>query len=189
MSTITTSDFRKGVKILIDGKPFIMEACEFTKPGKGQAVYKTKLRNLFEGTLIERTFRSGDSVEGADVREAKGSYLYKDNKNFIFMDSGNFEQHSLAADAVGEGKELLVEGTECTLLYWNKNLIGVTIPSRMVLEVTYTEQAAKGNTATNVTKPATVETGATVQVPAFINAGDKVRVDTRTGAYIERVKG
>ncbi|NOZ21742.1 MAG: elongation factor P [Planctomycetes bacterium] len=189
MSTISTSDFRKGVKIEIDGKPYLMEACEFTKPGKGQAVYKTKLRNLLDNTLIERTYRSGDTVEAADVHVGKGSFLYKDKNNFIFMDSQNYEQYAMAAEQVGQGGEFLLEGTECELLYWNNNLIGVTAPSHMVLEVTYTEQAARGNTATNVTKPATLETGGAVNVPAFINTGDKIKVDTRTGEYIERVRG
>jgi len=115
--------------------------------------------------------------------------LFKDKTSFIFMDANTYEQHSLTPEAVGEGHRFLVEGTECGMLYWNDRLIGVTLPNHMVLEVTYTEQAARGNTATNVQKPATVETGGTVTVPAFIDTGDKIRVETRTGAYLERVKG
>jgi elongation factor P len=189
MAMISTSDFRKGVKILIDGKPHLMEACEFRKPGKGQAIYKTKLRNLIDNTLLDRTYKSDDSVEEADVRESKGSFLFKDKTSFVFMDANTYEQHNLSPEAVGEEHKFLVEGTECGMLYWNDQLIGVTIPNHMVLEVIYTEQAARGNTATNVQKPATVETGAIVSVPAFINIGDKIRVDTRTGEYQERVKG
>jgi len=189
MSTISTSNFRKGIKILIDGKPYLMETCEFRKPGKGQAIYKTRLRNLLDNTLIDRTYKSGDSVEEADVREGRGSFLFKDKNSFVFMDSNTYEQHSLTPEAIGEGNKFLVEGTECGMLYWNDQLIGVMMPNHMVLEVTYTEQAARGNTATNVQKPATVETGATVTVPAFINTGDKIRVDMRTGEYLERMKG
>ena len=189
MPTVTTSDFRKGARVQIDGKPYTMEDCEFTKPGKGQAVYKTKLRNLLDNTLIERTYKSGDSLEGADVHEGKGSFLYRDRDSFVFMDSEDYEQHTLAAETVGTGSEFLLEGSECKLLYWNSVVIAVTVPNHVVLEVTYTESAAKGNTATNVTKPATLETDASIHVPAFINIGDKIRVDTRTGEYLERVKG
>ncbi|MEW6355719.1 MAG: elongation factor P [Planctomycetota bacterium] len=188
MSTISTSDFRKGIKIEIDGKPYLMELCEFVKPGKGQGIYRTKLRNLLDNSLLERTYRSGDSAEAADVHESKGSFLYKDQQNYVFMDSNSYEQYPLTAEAVGEGADFLLEGTECGLLYWNNRLIGVSIPKHMVLKVTYTEQAARGNTATNVTKPATLETGASVTVPPFINAGDKIKVDTRTGEYLERVR-
>jgi len=189
MSMISTSDFRKGIKILIEGRPYLMEACEFRKPGKGQAIYKTKLRNLLDNTLLDRTYKSDDSVEGADIREGKGSFLFKDKTSFVFMDANTYEQHSLTPEAVGEGHTYLVEGTECGMIYWNDRLIGVMMPNHMVLEVIYTEQAPRGNTATNVQKPATLETGATVNVPAFINIGDKIRVDTRTGEYLERMKG
>jgi len=188
MPVVTTSDFRQGAKVEIDGKPWNMEACEFTKPGKGQAIYKTKLRNLLDNSLIERTYKSGDSLEGANIHEGTGEFLYKDRKEFVFMDSESYEQHALSPQTVGEGQDLLLEGTRCKLLYWNGNIIGVTLPNQIVLAVTYTEQAAKGNTATNVTKPATLETGASVQVPAFIQEGDKLRIDTRTGEYIERVR-
>lgn len=188
MSIVTTSDFRKGVKVQIDGKPYLMEECDFVKPGKGQAIYKTRLRNLLDDTLIDRTFRSGDSLEGADVREGKGSFLYKDKENYVFMDANSYEQHPLTARQVGDQGRFLTDGAECGLLYWNDVLIGATLPKHAVLKVTYTEQAARGNTATNVTKPATLETGATVSVPPFINTGDKIRVDTRTGEYLERVR-
>lgn len=188
MAVVSTSDFRQGIKVEINGKPWLMEACEFTKPGKGQAIYKTKLRNLLDNSLIERTYKSGDSLEGANIHEGTGEFLYKDRNGYVFMDSESYEQHALSPETVGDGQDFLLEGTRCKLLYWNDNIIGVTLPNQMVIEVTYTEQAAKGNTATNVTKPATLVTGATVQVPSFIQPGEKLRIDTRTGEYIERVR-
>lgn len=188
MPSINTSDFRKGVKVIIDGEPYDMVECNFVKPGKGQALYKTKLRNLLKGTLLDRTFKSGDSVEGADIRYGKGQYLYRDANNFVFMDNESFEQHSLPPESVEEKTAFLQENAPVELLFWNEQLIDMKPPAQVVMTVTYTEPAAKGNTATNVTKPATVDTGAEVQVPAFINEGDKIKIDAETGKYIERVK-
>ncbi len=188
MAMLTTSDFRKGAKIELDGKPYLMEDCEFMKPGKGQAVYRTKLRCLLDDTLLERTYRSGDSVPAADVREGKGEFLYRDRDNYVFMDSETYDQHELPAKRLGDMTKFLVEGARVGLLFWNNTVISVSIPNHVVLTVTHTEAAARGNTATNVTKPAEVETGATIQVPAFVKTGDKIKIDTRTGEYIERVK-
>ena len=188
MPVLTTSDFRKGAKVEIDGKPYLMEECEFMKPGKGQAVYRTKLRCLLDDTLIERTYKSGDSLDGADVREGKGEFLYRDRSNFVFMDSESYEQYELPAERLGDATKYLLEGARCGLLFWNNAIISVEIPNHVVLTVVHTDAAARGNTATNVTKPAELETDATVQVPAFIKSGDKIRIDTRTGQYIERAK-
>ena len=189
MPVLTTSDFRKGAKVEIDGKPYLMEECEFMKPGKGQAVYRTKLRCLLDDSLLDRTYRSGDSLQAADVRDGKCQFLYRDREKLVFMDMDNYEQHELPEERVGTVANYLLEGAMCEVMYWNDIAISVEIRNHVVLAVAETESAAKGNTATNVTKPAVVETGVTVQVPAFINVGDKIRIDTRTGDYIERVKG
>jgi elongation factor P len=158
------------------------------KPGKGQALYKLKLRNLLKGTNLTPTLRSGDSMEAADVRKSNGQYLYRDPDGFIFMEDETFEQYTISTEKMGDSANFLLDGAKCELLFYNDQLIGVDPPSHVVVEVTYTEPAARGNTTANVTKAATVETGAEVQVPAFIDQGEKIRVDARTGAYIERAK-
>ncbi|MEX0701483.1 MAG: elongation factor P [Planctomycetales bacterium] len=189
MPQINAGDFRKGVKVLIEGQPYEMIERNFEKPGKGQALYKTRLRNLLTGTLLDRTYRSGDSLEEADVRRGEGQYLYRDANNFIFMDSESFEQYTVPNEVVGDAADFLLENAVCGLLFWNDQLIELDPPKHVVLEVTYTEPSARGNTATNVSKPATVETGATVQVPAFVEQGDKIKIDASTGTYLERVRG
>ena len=188
MPQINTGDFRKGVKVILEGEPYEMFECNFVKPGKGQALYKTKLRNLLKGTILERTYKSGDSLEGADVHRGDGQYLYHDASGYIFMDNESFEQYTLEAAVCGDQVAFLLEGSQVGLMYWNGQLISMSPPQHVVLEVTETEPAAKGNTATNVTKPATVETGAVVQVPAFIKAGDKLKIDAEAGTYIERAR-
>ena len=188
MAQINTSDFRKGIKVVIDGDPFEMLECNFVKPGKGQALYKTRLRNLLKGTILDRTYKSGDSLEGADVHRGDGQYLYRDATGYVFMDQETFEQHTIPAESVEEQMRFLKDGAVVQLLFWNGQVIDMTPPQHVVLEVTYTEPAARGNTATNVTKPATVETGAEVQVPSFVNQGDKIKIDAATGSYIERVR-
>jgi len=189
MPQINTGDFRKGVKVILDGEPYDMFECNFVKPGKGQALYKTKLRNLLKGTILDRTYKSGDSLEAADIHKGEGQYLYRDAGGYVFMDNSTYEQYTLSEEACGDATKFLLENAVCQLLFWNGQLIEMTPPAQAVLEVTYTEPAAKGNTATNVSKPATVETGATVNVPAFVESGEKIKVDARTGEYIERVRG
>ncbi len=188
MPQINTGDFRKGVKVEIAGEPYEMLDCNFVKPGKGQALYKTRLKNLLKGTILDRTYKSGDSLEGADVHKTDGQYLYKDNNGYVFMDNETFDQYTLSKEGCGDAVKFLLENAKCVLLFWNGQLIEITPPQHVILEVTYTEPAAKGNTATNVTKPATVETGATVNVPAFISNGEKIKVDASTGEYLERVR-
>lgn len=188
MPQINTGDFRKGIKVVYEGDPYEMIECNFVKPGKGQALYKTKLRNLLKGTILDRTFKSGDSLEQADVHRAEGQYLYRDASGFVFMDNESYEQYTLPTEACGTAADFLLDGAICMLLYWNGQLIEMTPPAQVIVEVTYTEPAAKGDTATNVTKPATVETGAIVQVPAFIQDGEKIKVNAQTGEYIERAK-
>ena len=188
MPQVNAGDFRKGVKIVLDGEPYEMLECNFVKPGKGQALYKTRLKNLLKGTQLDRTYKSGDSLEAADIRKSDGQYLYRDANGYVFMDNETFEQYSLPAEVCEEQTRFLMENATCALLFWNGQLIEMTPPAQVVLKVTYTEPGIRGNTATNVTKPATVETGAEVQVPAFISEGDKIKIDAATGAYIERVR-
>lgn len=188
MPQINAGDFRKGIKITLDDEPYEMLECNFVKPGKGQALYKTRLRNLLKGTMLDRTYKSGDSLESADVRKGDGQYLYRDANGYVFMDSETYEQYPLGAEVCGDSIKFLLEGTTCQLLFWNNQLIGMTPPQHVVLEVIEADPAAKGNTATNVTKPVKVETGATVHVPAFVKQGEKIKVDASAGTYIERVR-
>ena len=188
MASVSTSDFRKGLKVQIDGDPYIMTECNFVKPGKGQALYKCKLRNLTRGTILDRTFKSGDSLESADIHEIDAQYLYKDGQAFAFMDNETYEQYELSAELIDDAWKYLKEGMLCKMMLYNNNPMGITPPNHVILEVVYTEPAVRGDTATNITKPAKVDTGAEITVPNFVKTGDKIKVDTRTGEYVERVK-
>ena len=188
MASVSTSDFRKGLKVQIDGDPYIMTECNFVKPGKGQALYKCKLRNLTKGTVLDRTYKSGDALESADITEIDAQYLYKDGQAFTFMDNETYEQYELSAELVDDAWMYLKEGMLCKMMLYNNNPMGITPPNHVVLTVEYTEPGVRGNTATNITKPAKVDTGAEITVPNFVENGDKIRVDTRTGEYVERVK-
>lgn len=185
---INASDLKKGQKVIYEGDPYDIVELHFVKPGKGQALYKMKLRNLLKGTNVTPTLRSGDSMEAADVRKSNGQYLYRDGEGFVFMEDESFEQYTIATEKMGDSAKFLLDGAKCELLFYNDQLIGVDPPAHVIVEVTYTEPAARGNTTANVTKAATVETGAEVQVPAFIDQGEKIKVDARTGDYIERAK-
>lgn len=187
MAQVNTGDFKKGIKVIVENDPYEMLECNFVKPGKGQALYKTRLRNLLKGTILDRTYKSGESLEAADIRKSRGSYTYRDADSYYFLDNESFEQYGLPASVYDSTMKYLLEGTEVDLLFWNDKLIAMTPPMQVVLEVTYTEPAARGNTATNVTKQATVETGAEVQVPAFIEQGNRVKIEVETGNYVERV--
>lgn len=188
MATYSTNEFKKGLKIQIDGVPYQMIEMNFRKPGKGTALYECKLKNLLRGTVTDKTYRAGQSVESADVSEFTAQYLYRQADHFVFMNSTNFEQYELTEEQLGDDVRFLKEGMECQLVVFNNNPIGVTLPNHVILQVEYCEPAVKGNTATNVSKPVTLETGAEILAPAFINIGDWLRVDTRTGEYIERSK-
>lgn len=188
MGTINCGDFRKGIKVQFDGEPYLMIECNFVKPGKGQALYKCKLKNLIRGTNRDLTLKSGDSLESADVDEIQAQYLYHQADHFVFMDNESYEQYEVAADLVGDTWKYLKEGTVCSMMLFNGRPIGITPPNHMVLKVEYCEPGARGNTATNVTKPCKVETGAEFPCPVFVNMGDLIKIDTRTGEYIERVK-
>lgn len=187
MPSYTTSDFRKGLKVQLDGEPYHMIEMEFLKPGKGQAVYKTKLKNLLTGRILDRSYRNGESLEAADIEERTATYLYKSGTAYHFMDPDTFEQSELSNEQVGDNGKWLVEDTVVDVVVWDGRTITVTPPPHVELEVTYTEPGAKGNSTGNVQKPATLQTGAEISVPNFINVGDVVRVDTRTGEYLERV--
>lgn len=188
MASYNTSQFRKGLKVQMDGDPYLMIECNFVKPGKGQALYKCKLRNLVRNTVLDRTYKSGDSIEAADIQEIDAQYLYRQADTFVFMDNQSYEQYELSKEQVDDGWRYLKEGMVCSMLLFDNNPIGVTPPNHVVLKVEYCEPGAKGNTATNVTKPCKVETGTEFDCPSFVNMGDLIKIDTRTGEYVERVK-
>jgi len=188
MASYNTSDFRKGLKVQIEGDPYIMAECNFVKPGKGQALYKCKLRNLLKGTILDRTYKSGDSLEAADIEEIDATFLYAQGNVYIFMEVNTYEQYELDKDVMDDAWKYLKEGMPCKMLLFNNAPIGMTPPNHVVLKITYTEPGVRGNTATNLTKSATVDTGAEIIVPNFVEQGESIRVDTRTGEYIERVK-
>jgi elongation factor P len=183
-----TSDIRKGLKVLMDGNPFVVVESQFVKPGKGQAFTRTKFKNLLTGAVIERNIRSGEKLEPANVEEKGMQYLYKEAEAFVFMDPVSYEQVSITAELLGDDHRWMKDGIEVQVLFFNERAVGVTLPNFVQLKVTDTGDGAKGNTAAgNVTKPATVETGAEVQVPIFIKQGDLLRIDTRSGSYVERI--
>ena len=184
----STAEFRKGLKIEIEGKPFIIVDFQHVKPGKGGAFVRTKLKNMINGRVTDQTFRSGEKVGRPDLEEKEMQYLYREGNDFVFMDNTSYDQVYLNKDQVGEQYQFLQENINVKLLSFNKEPIGLEIPNFVELTVTATEPGFKGDTATGGNKPATVETGAVIQVPLFISEGDRIRVDTRTGNYMERVK-
>lgn len=189
MAVYTAGDLRKGVKIIIDGQPNLMVDLEFVKPGKGQALYKCRLKNMITGTQVDRTYRSGDSFQSADVEERTMEYLYNDGTFYNFMDQKTYEQFHLTEAQIGENKSYLTDNLQVDVMLFQDRPIGVTLPNFVVLQVVRADPFAKGDTATGVTKPVTVQTGYELQVPAFVEEGEKIQIDTRTGAYVTRVKG
>ncbi len=187
MATYKTSDFRKGLKIQIDGEPYLMIEMNFVKPGKGNALYKCKLRNLIRNTVLDRTYKGGDSLEAADVEELAVQYLYRQGDTFVFMADDTYEQYELTAEQVGDDWKYLKEALKCSVVLYNGSPIIMTPPNHVELKVEFCEPGAKGDTATNVTKPVQVETGAEFLAPIFINIGNVIKIDTRTGQYVERV--
>jgi elongation factor P len=183
-----TSDFRKGLRVQINGEPYIMTSMEFKKPGKGSALYICKLKNLLRGTTLDRTYKGGDSLEEADIVETDVQYLYKQGTSYVFMDKVNFEQYELSAEQIGEDWRYLKDNMDCQMTFFSGNPIIMTPPNHVELRVEYCEPGAKGDTSTNVRKPVKVETGGEFQTPIFVNEGDIIKIDTRTGEYVERVK-
>lgn len=188
MATYSTNEFRGGLKLLLDGDPCIIIENEFVKPGKGQAFNRVKIRNLNTGRVLEKTFRSGESVEAADVVERDLQFLYSDGEFWHFMDNDNFEQVQADEKAMGETTKWVKEQDMCMVTLWNGAPIVVDAPNFVVLEITETDPGLKGDTSGGGGKPATLETGAVVRVPLFIQTGEKIKVDTRTGEYVSRVK-
>jgi elongation factor P len=183
-----TSDIKKGLKVQIDGAPFSVVEFQFVKPGKGQAFTRTKLKNMLTGNVIERTFKSGEKLQPADVEERQMQFLYKEGDMFVFMDTANYEQIQLAPELIGDDALYMIDGLMVDVLFINQRPSGVKPPNFVELRVERTEPGFKGDTTSNVTKPAFMETGLEVQVPLFINEGETLKIDTRTNGYVERVK-
>jgi elongation factor P len=189
MANFSTNEFKSGLKVLLDGDPCSILENEFVKPGKGQAFNRVKLRNLLNGRVWERTFKSGESLEGADVMETDMEYLYNDGEFWHFMKTdGSFEQVAADKNAITEAQDWLKEQDVYTVIVWNDAPISVSPPNFVELEVADTDPGLKGDTAQGGTKPATLSSGAMVKVPLFIEIGDVLRVDTRNGEYQNRVK-
>ena len=184
---MNVEEVTRNTKILVDGTPFSVENVEFVKPGKGRAIYKFKLRNLFTGNILDLTLHSGDKVEETSVTAHEMQYLYNENDNYIFMDSSSFEQVSMTASQLEDKAGFLKEGTPVVILMWEGRPIDITLPKTVELKVIETSASLKGATITAQMKEGKLETGVSVGVPAFIKEGDIIRVDTRTGNYIERV--
>lgn len=188
MATYSTNEFRSGLKIMLDGEPCAILESEFVKPGKGQAFARVRLRKLISNKLLEKTFKSTDSVEGADVMDMNLTYLYNDGEFWHFMNNETFEQLAADEKAVGDSPQWLIDKAECILTLWNGRPISVTPPNFVELEITETDPGLKGDTAGNGGKPATLSTGAVVKVPLFVQIGEVIKVDTRSGEYVSRVK-
>jgi elongation factor P len=184
---VDTSQFRNGLKIELDGEPFTMIFFQHVKPGKGGAFVRTKVKNLKTGRVLDRTFRAGERVDEADVEERTMQYLYLDGANLVFMDTQSYDQIPFSPEQVGDARKFLKENLEVSVVFWRGRPIGVELPSFIEATVTRCDPGIKGDTASGATKPATIETGAVLQVPLFIKEGDTLRVDTRTGQYVERV--
>lgn len=188
MAIYNTNEFRGGLKLMLEGDPCTIIENEFVKPGKGQAFSRVKLRNLKTGRVLEKTFKSGESVEAADVMDRDLAYLYTDGEFWYFMDNESYEQYQADANAMGEATKWIKEQDVCVVTLWNGSPIAVEAPNFVVLEVTETDPGLKGDTSGGGGKPATLETGAVVRVPLFVQIGDKLKVDTRSGEYVSRAK-
>lgn len=185
---LESGDLKKGAKIEIDGEPYILVQFEFVKPGKGQALYKCKLKNMVTGAQFDRTFRSGEKFKQPDLEEQEMEYLYAEGDQFCFMNMTTYVQEYLTEEQLGDAKDFLKENTVCNILLFEGRPIGISLPIFINLKVAETEPWAKGDTASGDSKPATLETGYVLQVPPFIEKGELLKIDTRTGDYVERVK-
>jgi len=186
-NTVDTSQFKNGLKIELDGQPFTMVYFQHVKPGKGGAFVRTKVKSLLNGRVLERTFRSGEKVDEADVEEKTMQYLYNEGEDMIFMDTTSYEQTPLTRESLGDQVNFMMENMEVDVLFWRGKPINVQLPNYITARVTKSDPGIKGDTSSGATKPATIESGATLNVPLFIKEGDMIRVDTRTGEYSERV--
>lgn len=183
------SDLRKGLKIVIDGAPYVITHYDFVKPGKGQALYKCKLKNMLTGSQFDRTYRSGEKFQEAALEEVQMEYLYFDSENYCFMNSSTYDQEVLTQEQLGDAKNFLKENTVCNALMFDGRAIDITLPNFVNLRIVKADPWVKGDTASGDTKPATLETGVIIQVPPFLEEGELIKIDTRTGQYVERVKG
>lgn len=185
----STTDFRKNLKIEINGEPFVIVESQHVKPGKGVAFVKTKIKSLISGRVLDKTYRSGEKVDKPNLEEREMQYLYIEEPHFVFMDNNTYEQFSIDRDAITHILPYLKDNIEVGVLFHNDRPISVEMPNFVVLRVTQTDPGFKGDTATGGTKPATLETGHVVNVPLYLEEGQLVKVDTRTGQFVERVKG
>jgi elongation factor P len=182
----STTDWRPGLTVLLDGTPHVVVESAHIKPGKGPAFVRAKLKNLGSGAQFERTFRAGEKIPAAVIERRDMQFLYASDDDHHLMDTETFEQMTVTGDVIGDGRRFLKEGMTFVVSLWEGRVIGVELPTTVELEVAETEPGVRGDTVSGVTKPARLETGATVPVPLFVNRGDRIKVDTRTGAYISR---
>jgi elongation factor P len=184
-----TSDIRKGLKVkLDDGKPYIVTEFQHVKPGKGRAFTRTKLKNLISGAVLERTFFTGDKLDQAELEEQTMQFLYPEGDKFVFMNTTSYEQVTLDGEHVGDARAFLLDNMEAQILFYEGVPISLSLPTFVEIQITHCEPGIKGDTASGTTKPATLSTGYTLNVPLFVGEGEWIRVDTRTGDYVERVK-
>ncbi|MBL1141008.1 MAG: elongation factor P [Proteobacteria bacterium] len=188
MATFSTNEFKQGLKLMIDGDPCSITENDIVKPGKGQAFNRVKLRNLKTGRILEKTYKSGESVEGADVMDLEMQYLYNDGDMWYFMDQNSFEQYEADENAVADAKQWIKGEEMCLVTLWNNVPLSVSAPNFVILQITDTDPGVRGNTAQGGTKPATLETGASVNVPLFVDNEEMVKIDTRIGEYVGRAK-
>jgi elongation factor P len=188
MASYSTNQFRNGLKVMLDTEPCSIIDTEFVKPGKGQAFVRVKLRNLLNGRVLEKTFKSGESLEAADVHETGMQYLYTDGEHWYFMDPDSYEQVNADETAMGDTAQWIKEQDECQVTLWNGSPIAVSAPNFVTLKITQTDPGVRGDTSSGGSKPATLETGAVVKVPLFVQEEEIIKVDTRTGEYVSRAK-
>ncbi|PWU14552.1 MAG: elongation factor P [Bdellovibrio sp.] len=181
------ADFKKGLRIMVEGQPYSIVDFQHVKPGKGNQFTRTKMRNLLTGQLLERTFKSGEKFDVPNVLNREMSYLYKDDNGYNFMDKENYEQITMTENEIGEAKNFLIENLQVVILFYNERPVSCDVPKAVNLKVAQTDPGMRGDTVTGATKPATLETGLVVKVPLHINEGDLLRIDTTTGEYVERV--
>lgn len=182
-----TSDIRKGLKMMIDAQPYVVIDFQFVKPGKGQAFTRVKVKNMATGAVLERTYKSGEKIEPADVEERSLQYIYPDGSDFVFMDAATGEQVYVPGDKIGDDSRWLSDGMSVGVTLFKGQAIGVNLPPHVTLQIVSSEPGVKGDTASGATKPATVSTGAVVNVPLFIKEGEWIKIDTSEGKYLERV--
>jgi elongation factor P len=182
-----TSDIRKGLKIMLDGSPYTVVEFQFVKPGKGAAFTRTKMKNLLTGAVLERNLRSGEKLAPADVETKTMQYLYKEAESFVFMDTTTYDQVNIPETTIGDSSEFMPENINVEVLFFNGRAVGVSLPNFIEQAIVETEPGFRGDTSTGATKPAKISTGATIAVPLFISVGDVIKIDTRTGEYLERV--